>query len=250
MIKDLGHGYKIIDNKFILCYDSEVFKKFYKTIDFESFSIIASNAAQNTDGFASTIYFADKKHIYIQSAFSSFTIVEDAKPNDFNVVDIKKGYTFSNGTYYRHNEKMPFDLSKAKHLNGYYIQVENQLYFGDVKRVENVDLKSFKIPYPELIGNLALDKEHVFFKGNIISEADPQTFEVLEACLDGTYYLECDNTFYAKDKKYAYFIRTISDEVKVIKTKSIHDFYFKVIEERGYAFDQEYRYYMGKRTKL
>ena len=39
MIKDLGHGYKIIDNKFILCYESEVFKKFYKTIDFETFKI-------------------------------------------------------------------------------------------------------------------------------------------------------------------------------------------------------------------
>ena len=250
MIKDVGHGYKIIDNKFILRYDSEVFKKFYKTIDFETFKIIATNAAQNTDGFASTIYFADKDHIYLQSAFSSFTILEDANPKDFNVIDIKKGYAFSNRIYYRHNEKMPFDLSKAKHLNEYYIQIDDQLYFGDVKRVENVDLKSFKIPYPELIGNLALDKAHVFFKGTIISEADPETFKVLESCLDGTYYLECDNAFYAKDKKYAYFIRTISDEVKVIKTKSLNDFHFKVIEERGYAFDKEYSYYMGKRTKL
>jgi hypothetical protein len=250
MIKDLGHGYKIIDNKFILCYESEVFKKFYKTIDFETFKITATNAEYDNDGFASTIYFTDKNHVYIQSAFTAFAILEDAKPNDFKVIDIKKGYTFSNGNYYRHNDKMPFDLSKAKHLNNYHIQVEDQLYFGDVKLIENVDLESFTIPHPDLIGNLALDKNHVFFKGNIVQEANPNTFKVLEGCLDGTYYLECDNVFYAKDDKYAYYIRTINEEVKVIKTKSLNDFHFKVMDERGYAFDKEYSYYIGKRTKI
>ena len=250
MIKDLGHGYKIIDNKFILCYDSEVFKKFYKTIDFETFEIIATNAEFDNDGFASTIYFADKNHVYIQSAFTAFSIIEDAKPDDFKVIDIQKGYTFSNGNYYRHDDKMHFDLSKAKHLNNYHIQVEDQLYFGDVKRIENVDLESFAIPHPELIENLAMDKNHVFFKGEIIPEADPKTFKILDGCLDGIYYLECDNDFYAKDNKQAYFIRTISREVKVIKSKSLNDFHFKVMDERGYAFDKEYSYYMGKRTKL
>ncbi len=250
MIKDLGHGYKIIDNKFILCYESEVFKKFYKTIDFETFEIITTNAEYDNDGFASTIYFGDKNHVYIQSAFTSFSILENANPKDFKVIDIQKGYTFSNGNYYRHNDKMPFDLSKAKHLNDYHIRVEDQLYFGDVKRIENVDLESFVIPYPEKVENLAKDKNHVFFKGKIVLEVNPDTFKVLEGCLDGTYYLECDNTFYAKDDTYAYFIRTISDEVKVIKTKSLEDFHFKVIDERGYAFDKEYSYYMGKRTKL
>lgn len=249
MIKDLGYGYKIIDNSFILFYDSEVFKKFYKIIDFETFKIVATNAKTKED-FASTIYFGDKNHIFIQSAFISFSILENAIPDDFRIIEIAKGYSFSNGTYYLHSDKMPFDLSKAKHLNEYHILVEDKLYFGDVKLVENVDLASFVIPYPELIGNLAMDKEHVFFKGDIIQEADPKTFKVLETCLDGTYYLECDNAFYAKDNKYAYFIRTISSEVKIIKTKSLGDFYFKVIDERGYAFDKEYRYYMGKRTKL
>jgi hypothetical protein len=250
MIKDLGHGYKIIDNKFILCYDSEVFKKFYKTIDFETFKIAATNEEHDRDGFASTIYFTDQNHVYIQSAFTSFTIIEEAKPDNFKVIDSKKGYAFSNGNYFRHDDKMPFDLSKGKHLNAYHIQVDDQLYFGDVRLIENVDLKSFVIPYPELIENLAQDKDHVFFKGKIVPEANPKTFKVLEGCLDGTYYLECDNAFYAKDDQYAYFIRTISDEVKVIKTKSLNDFYFKVIDERGYAFDKEYSYYMGKRTKL
>lgn len=250
MIKDLGHGYKIIDNKFILRYDSEVFKKFYKVIDFETFKITATNAEFDNDGFASTVYFEDKKHIYLESSFTSFCVLEEAKPDDFKVIDIKKGYTFSNGNYYRHNDKMPFDLSKAKHLNDYHIQVDDQLYFGDVLLMENVDLGSFKIPYPDLIQNLAIDKNHVFFKGKIIPEANAQTFKILESCLDGTYYLECDNAFYAKDDKYAYFIRTISNEVKIIKSKSLSDFHFKVIDERGYAFDKEYSYYMGKRTKL
>ncbi|MCP2028309.1 hypothetical protein L1276_003479 [Flavobacterium sp. HSC-32F16] len=250
MINDLGHGYKIIDNKFILCYESEVFKKFYKTIDFETFKIRDTNAEYDRDGFASTIYFTDKNHVYIQSAFTSFSIIEHAKPDDFKVIDIKKGYTFSNGNYFRHTDKMPFDLSKGKHLNNYHIQVEDKLYFGDVKLIENADLESFVIPYPELIENLALDKNHVFFKGEVIPEADSKTFKILDGCLNGTYYLECDNAFYAKDAKYAYFVRTISNEVKVIKTKSLNDFHFKVIDERGYAFDKEYSYYMGKRSKL
>ncbi|MBZ4034099.1 DKNYY domain-containing protein [Flavobacterium sp. 17A] len=249
MVKDLGQGYKIIDNKFILFYDSEVFKKFYKIIDFETFEIKATNA-ETEDDFASTIFFADKNHIYLQSAFCSFCILEDAIPTDFKVLDIKKGYTFSNGNYYRHNDKMLFDFSKANYLNDYYAVADDTLYFGDTILVENVDIPSFTIPNPELIGNLGMDKNHVFFKGKIIPDADPSTFRILETCLDGNYYLEFDNAFYAKDNKQAYFVRTISNEVKIIKTKSLDDFHFKVIEERGYAFDKEYSYYMGKRTKL
>lgn len=249
MIKELGYGYKIIDNKFVLYYESEVFKKFYKTIDFDSFQILATNA-ETADDYASTIYFADKNYIYLQSAFCSFCILEDAIPKDFKIVDIKNGYTFSNGNYYRHSDKMPFDYSKANYLNDYYAIADEKLYFGDTVLVENVDLETFTIPHSELIGNLGKDKNHVFFKGKIIPNADPETFKILETCLDGTYYLECDNAFYAKDKKQAYFVRTISDEVKVIKTKSLDNFHFEVIEERGYAFDKEYSYYMGKRTKL
>ena len=249
MVKDLGYGYKIIDNNLILFYDSEVFKKFYKIIDFENFKIIANNAA-TTDDYASTIYFADKNHIYIHSSFSSFCVLENADPKDFKVIDIDKGYSFSNGNYYRHNDQMPFDWSKAKYLNDYYAEVDHKLYFGDINLVENVDIDSFTIPHPELIGNLGMDKNHVFFKGKIIPDANPKTFKILEGCLDGTYYLECDNAFYAKDDKLAYFGRTISSEVKIIKSKSLKDFHFKVIDERGYAFDKEYSYYMGKRTKL
>ncbi|MBE8726213.1 DKNYY domain-containing protein [Flavobacterium hungaricum] len=249
MIKELGQGYKIIDNEFILFYESEVFKKFYKIIDFENFQIIATNA-ETKDDYASTIYFADKNHIYLQSAFCRFGILEDALPQDFKILDIQKGYTFSNKNYYRHNDKMPFDFSKANYLNDFYAAVGNKLYFGDTILVENADIESFKIPNPELIGNLGMDKNHVFFKGKIIQDADPETFKILESCLDGTYYLECDNAFYAKDDKQAYFVRTISDEVKIIKTKSLDNFHFKVIDERGYAFDKEYSYYMGKRTRL
>lgn len=249
MIKELGHGYKIIDNKFILFYESEVFKKFYKIIDFQNFKIIATNAATEDD-YASTIYFADKNHIYLQSAFCSFCILEDAIPTDFKVINISKGYTFSNGNYYRHSDKIPFDFSKAKYLNDYYAVANNKLYFGDQILVENADIDSFKVFNPELIGNLGMDKNHVFFKGKIIPDANPKSFKIIETCLDGTYYLECDNAFYGKDDKQAYFVRTISNEVKIIKTKSLDDFHFKVINERGYAFDKEYSYYMGKRSKL
>lgn len=249
MIKELGYGYKIIDNKFVLFYDSEVFKKFYKIIDFETFQIKATNA-ETEDDYASTIYFEDKNNIYLQSAFCSFCILENAIPADFKILDIKKGYTFSDGNYYRHSDIMPFSYSKAKYLNDYYAIADDKLYFGDTELVENVDIKSFIIPHSELIGNLGMDKDYVFFKGKIIPNANPETFKILESCLDGTYYLECDNAFYAKDDKQAYFVRTISDEVKIIKTKNVHDFHFKVIDERGYAFDKDYNYYMGKRTKI
>ena len=249
MDRDLGYGYKIIENEFILFYESEVFKKFYKVIDFETFQIIAANT-ETEDDYASIIYFTDKKHVYLQSAFCSFCILEDAVPQDFKVIDVKNGYAFSNRNYYCHSDKMPFDYSKAKYLNDYYAIVGDKLYFGDTVLVGNVDITSFKIPHSKLIGNLGMDKNHVFFKGKIISNANPKSFKILETCLDGTYYIECDNVFYAKDDKQAYFIRTISNEVKIIKTKSLDEFHFKVIDERGYAFDKEYSYYLGKRTKL
>ncbi|NJM79664.1 MAG: hypothetical protein HC854_08720 [Flavobacterium sp.] len=61
------------------------FQKFYKIIDFETFEVIQSNNKNTT-------YFKDKNHVYLDSFMNYFTIIEDATPKDFKVLDIENGF--------------------------------------------------------------------------------------------------------------------------------------------------------------
>jgi len=93
-------------------------------------------------------------------------------------------------------------------------------------------------------------KNYVYYKNEVIKGADSLTFAFLENCLSDKipYYLNSDIGFYAKDKKKTYFIST-PFMAKVIKTKSLKEFRFQVIDEKGYAFDAQYKYERGKIKK-
>ncbi|MFB9076558.1 DKNYY domain-containing protein [Flavobacterium procerum] len=243
MIKDLGHHFKIIDNKMILQFDNEVFRKYYKVIDFESFELLQSNDSTHH-------YFKDKTNVYISSYMCGFAVLENADPASFRILDFEKGFTADDSNYFYFDERLPYDFSKAVILNNHYIKANQKIYSGYTNEIIGVDIESFGIPHPDLIENISKDKNHVYFRNKIIEDADPSSFHFLENCVNNQeYYQECDNAFYAVDANFAWFIRTIAKEVKKIKSKSLSSFHFKVIDEQGYAFDNEYQYYFGKKTK-
>lgn len=54
--RNLNHNFVVVDDAFIFHFDDEVYKKFYKTIDFPTFEIIQSNGSTYH-------YFRDKNHV-------------------------------------------------------------------------------------------------------------------------------------------------------------------------------------------
>ncbi|WP_299610348.1 DKNYY domain-containing protein [uncultured Aquimarina sp.] len=250
--KKLGYGYSK-DKKQIYYYNTEYFKKYYKEIDFETFHIVERHAEKNPYSvggeYKETIYFADKNNVYVNSYLCPFSIIEGISPKDLKLIDISKGYATDGANDYVFDQKLPYKIKNTKPINAVYLIANDIIYFGNTSPLE-CDAKSFELVH-EAVLNIAKDKNHVFYKDQIIEGADPKTFQFLDACIlpNKEYYQECDIDFYAKDSKQAYFIST-PFMTKIIKTKSLHNFRFEVIDGRGYAFDDIYRYDRGKRKKI
>jgi len=239
--KDLGNGFVVIDGKFILHFGREVYRKYYALIDFSSFEIVQSNGS-------TFHYFKDKKHIYLESYMNRFCMLPDADPTDFQVLDFEKGMATSGGNDYVFEQKLAYRLADVRELPGIYQLVGDAVYCAYVKQIENADTSSFEVLHGDFIGNVAKDREHVYFRDKILPEADAESFGILAQCVDGTYYRECDHTFYAVDNRQAYYIDSIAKSIKTIRTKSVRQFGFEVKDGLGYAFDAEYCYLYGKRT--
>jgi DKNYY family len=221
----------------ILKYNNLCFEKLKKTIDLDTFELVVSNDN-------STHYFKDKSNVYLKY-YNQESVLEGANPDNFKVLDIEKGLSTDTLRYYYYEKIIPFDLSKATILNDFYTLAEGKVFFC-FQETEGADADSFTV----LRENLGKDKNHVYFKGQIVLGADAETFNLLEGCINSEYYEEMSYTFYAKDKLTAFYINTTSKAVKSIKSKSLSEFKFEIIDERGFCFDNEYRYYFGKRSKL
>jgi hypothetical protein len=241
--KQLGHGFCIIDNSFILHFDSEVYKKFYTIIDFASFEIIKSNGS-------TFHYFKDKKHVYLESYMNAFTILPGANPADFKITDFATGFSNSGNHDYIFDTLLPYSLKDYTILSEYYQSVGDKIYFNYYTEVPQADRKSFQVLKGDTVKNVAKDNNHVYFREKIVADADAVSFELLEECFTATYYRECDHTYYAKDKNYAFYIDTIAKDFKKIKTKTLDQLHFKVMNELGYAIDGKYQYLFGKRKPL
>lgn len=241
--KALGHHFFVIDHQMILHFDSEVYRKFYSVIDFETFEIMQSNGS-------TFHYFKDKNHVYLDSYMNSFAILPDANPADFQILDFEQGMASSGNDDYLFEQKLPHRFSAYESLSGIYQKVDDKIYCFYHHELLMVDVESFEVLRPNEVSNVAKDKNHVYFRHQVVPEADANSFHFLAECFTRDYYRECDHTYYAKDKNVAYYIDTIRKEFKVIKAKNLTDFHFEVIDELGYAFDGQYQYLFGKRKKL
>lgn len=232
------------NKKAIFRYLDFCYEKHYKVIDIPSFELIHESSG--------TYYFKDKNNVYLDSYMNYFSILENANPADFKILDIKKGYASSGNTDYYFNQKIPFRLKDATIFDGeVYQKVGNDIYFGFQEKMD-CDAKTF-----ELVDNrqwyktVFKDKNHVYFRGRKIENADAETFHFLENCINEEKrprYVDSDIHYYAKDKHFAYFIDG-GFKIKQIKTKDIEGFDFKVIDSEGYAFDKDHIYHRGVRKK-
>ena len=134
----LGEGFAKRDSE-ITFYNERKFSKLYNIIDFETFELIQAYKT-------STIYFKDKNHVYIDSYMNKdLTILEDANPNDFEILDIENGYSTSANIDYWYDVKIPFRLADAVFFDGgSYQKVGNQIYFAFVNLVD-CDVATFEI---------------------------------------------------------------------------------------------------------
>lgn len=238
----LGYGYSK-DLKGVYLWDKECFRKYKKEIDISSLVLIQANKSENT------FYFKDKNSVYIDSYMADQVIIEDANPDSFNLIDIDLGYSTSNGKDYWYDFELPYTLHDLVHINQSYQKVGNSIYFGHIQKVA-CDSETFEI-INEKAPTVARDKNHVYFKSDIIEGANPQTFKFIEDCIadDSPHYLECDIHFYAKDDTFAYFIN-VPFGFKIIRTKDLNNFKFIVKDGIGYGIDSTYYYEKGKRKKL
>lgn len=156
---------------YYLCPDGPISASSQLNIDIKSVKIINDN------------FFSDKSNVYVAwidgiSRSCGFDIVKNADPATFKILSY----------YYEKDKTNVF-------FNGHYKGGP------DVQKIENADTGTF-IP---LGGSYAKDKNNVFCvvkdEIKVISEADPNTFEVLKE----------DEEAYAIDKKNMYYFGEIMD---------------------------------------
>lgn len=239
---NLGHGYSK-NNDWIYFYMNTCFEQHLKKIDIASFVLIEANEAENT------VYFKDKNAVYLKSYMCGFEILPEANPNNFRIIDIDNGYATSGESDYWYDSKLPYSLSEMTSINGCYQRVGDAIYYGHTVRM-TCDVDTFEQVHPK-VDTLFKDKDHLYFKSDIVEGANPATFQFLEECIgeNSPYYLECDIHFYAKDDQYAYFVNKPFG-IKVIKTKDLENFKFEVIDGIGYGRDSKYRYEKGRRKRI
>ena len=243
---NLGEGFAKRGNQ-ITFFNQRKFSKLYNTINFETFELIQAYKT-------STIYFKDKNHVYIDSYMNrDFKILDDADPKSFKILDIEKGFATSGNTDYWYGVKIPFRLADAVFLDGgSYQKVGNQIYFAFVNLVD-CDVATFEIvDTREHHKTVFKDKNHIYHQGKVVEDANPATFHFLETCINDAlrpYYYNCDIHYYAKDDQYAYFVDSVKG-IKKIKTKDVDGFDFKVVGNRGTAFDKNYEYHRGIRKRI
>ena len=238
----LGHGYSK-DNDWIYYYNDTCFENQLNEIDITSFVLIEANELENT------VYFKDKIAVYLKSYMCGFSTLPKANPNNFQILDLDKGYSTSGEFDYWYESKLPYILSEMTPINESYQRVDNSIFFAYTIKMA-CDVATFEQVHPK-VTTVFKDKDHLYFKSKIVEGANPATFQFLEECIsnDSLYYLECDIHFYAKDDKQAYFINEPFG-IKIIKTRDLENFRFEVIDEIGYGRDSKYRYEKGRRKKI
>lgn len=232
------------DKDAIYRFEGVEFQQYRHLIDVQTFEVILEDDVTHC-------YFKDAHHVYIQSYRCPFTILEGADPNSFEVMDVSKGFSCDKDHLYYFDSLLPYRMENLKLLNEHYALADGCLYAGYTQLIEGADVDSFVIPEPNLVSNVAKDKNHVYFRNRVVEGADPESFYFLSQCVEVSrpYYYNCDIDFYAKDNASAYFVKTISKAFKHIRPKNIADFRFEVIDEQGYGYDGKDYYYQGKKVK-
>ncbi|EDM36914.1 hypothetical protein PBAL39_18609 [Pedobacter sp. BAL39] len=233
------------DNDYLFRYGEVALEKQMKLIDLPSFEVVLEHPQMTL------CYFKDKNRVYIDSYMCPFTILPDADPSTFELISSTPGFSRDHKRTYYYNQLLPYQWEEINILNNHYATANGIIYSGYHRPVPEADIETFEIPEPIRADNVAKDKNHVYFRDQIVEGIDPQSFHFLEGCTGPEHlnYYNSDIDLYAKDNHNAYFVKTIARAFKKIRSKSLEDFKFKVIDDQGYGYDQENLYHMGKKIR-
>lgn len=234
-MKDLGHGYTIIDSNIYL-YDSETFTSLKKIIDHDTFEMLEAYGDK-------TYYFSDKNRVYVSSYMCRASVIEGADPHTFKIIDAGEGIGYDGKNYYWYDTILPYDYSKARRFNEYYLEAEGKVYFI-TELAEGADADSFSIIWQ----NLGRDKDSLFFRGKIVPEIDVDTFKTVPGYFDND-HLDQSHTYYAADSNNVYFVNTISKALKKLNRVKPSDFSVKVVNDRLYGISGNDIYFFGIKKK-
>jgi DKNYY family len=201
-------------------------------------------------------YYADQQRMYIAMPGCFIEEIPGANPSDFRIFEQDSPrFSCSGRQFYYQASPIAYDPRAAQLIGGYYVRHLDTIYHWFTNEVAGADAATFTVLHANVVGNVAKDANHVYFRAAIVDGADASTFTFLPACVaeDRAYYNNWDVCFYAKDKHRAYWVCTTSDAIKPIATNSLDRFSFYVDparKEYGFARDDLYEYNAGVRKRL
>ncbi len=225
-------------------------------MDIPTLRLLATFPVRDSDYNSAIHYYADRQRVYIDVPGCYIDEIPGANPNDFHVFEQDSPkFSSSGGQFYYQSTPIPYDPRQGERIGGYYVRHLDTLYYWYTDPVIGADAATFTVLHADLVGSVAKDTQHVYYRNKIVAGADPDTFEFLPACVadDRAYYVNCDCTFYAKDQHRAYWVCTTAADIKPINSKSLDHFTFFVDPARrgyGFARDAQYEYNAGKRKPL
>lgn len=234
-MKDFGHGFTLID-KSIYHYSSETFTNLKKVIDYPTFELVYAFKDK-------TYYFKDNSRVYVSSYMCTPSEIAGADPRSFEVVDAAEGIAYDGNRYFWYDQVLPYDYSKAKRYNEYYLR-DGQKVFFITEYVDGADADSFSIIWQ----NVARDKNHLYFRGRREEGIDIDTFKMVPGCFD-SFHLDQSHTYYAADQYHVYFVNTIAKTLKKLSKVKPADFSVKIADERLYGICGNNIYFFGIKKK-
>lgn len=222
------NGFEVIDRHYG-SYKSKIFYRYeeLKGIDFNSFEIINNKWKED--------FTKDKNAVFYKAER-----ILNADPQTFEVLEF--GFSKDKRHVYRIGELLKDADPKSFQIIDYiYQKDENQVWAGG--RSINADVKTFELLKYHLPGYetaqtslYAIDKNHVYFQGNVMPEADLQTFKIV--CSDAPYQ------YYAIDKNHVYYC----DKVVAGADAETFNVVLKKTSNKQYdAYDKDHLYYRDRK---
>jgi len=203
-VKSIGDGYTK-NNRCAWLYGRPVKRSFFSCADPSTFEVLDYD-------------FSKDKHAVYRFGKRVKGVLDPRSFQIFNYV-------------YRGDQYALYDFAIIKNFDGEFID--------DFKLIANdlIDRKTFALlSYP-----YAKDKEHVYYIGKRIEDADTESFSVL---LDAGKILR---NRYAKDKEHAYYIGKKIEDADAESFSVIQN--LSDLLAYDYAKDKEHAYYIGKRIE-
>lgn len=160
---------------------------------------------------------------------SNYRTGEHYTKNNFNVFyEVTAGRGSSNSSSYDKKRIIKgADPKTFEVLNKHYTKDKNNFYICSwtgpdlfristkCEKIKNVDRESFEVidndPYDNKYSyNYAKDKNHVYFYGMIIENADPQSFQIIN-----NKYIIDKNRLYYEDRRGLYIVKEIESNFNV-----------------------------------